>query len=378
VRKIDPSSERERFIRVPWSLYGDDPQWIAPLLAEQRDRLNPRKNPFFEHAEVALFVAERRGRIVGRISAQVCELAQEYHGRGTGHFGFFECEDSQDTADGLFCAAESWLKRKGMTRFMGPFSLSINDETGLLVEGFHRPPFVFMPHHRPHYESLLRNVGLEKEKDVYAYYLDITRPYPDRVQRILKVAGRDKRYRVRPVDKKHIDRDLDVMLQIFNEAWEDNWGFIPFTRTEVAHLADDVKRLIGTESVLLAEVDGEPAGFVVRLPNLNEMIRDLDGRLFPAGWLRLLWRIKFARCSSVRVPLLGLRKQYQRSHTGAALAFLMIDRCRQVSLPKGVTHCEMSWILEDNLPMRGMLEALGSVRDKTYRIYSKPLCGTSS
>jgi hypothetical protein len=343
------------------------------LLAELRNRLNPRKNAFFEHAEVVLFLAERDGKTVGRISAQVCELAQVHQGRGTGHFGFFECEDSQKTADGLFRAAERWLTQKGMTRAVGPFSLSINDETGLLVDGFHRPPSVLMGHHRPYYESLLDGVGLQKEKDLYAYYLDITRSYPDRIRRILDAADRNKKIRVRPVNRRYIGRELGVMLQIFNEAWEDNWGFIPFTPAEVAHLAQDIKHLIRTDAVLLTEVDGETAGFAVMLPNLNEVTRDLDGKLFPTGWLRLLWHMKFPRYRSVRVALLGLRKRYHRSHTGAAIAFLMIDRLRQISLPKGVTHCEMSWILEDNMPMRGILDALGSKQDKTYRVYSKRL-----
>ncbi len=372
VRKIESRQDIEKFIRVPWSLYADDPQWIPPLLAELRDRLRPGKNPYFEHAEAVYFVAERNGKTVGRISAQVCELVQEFQGRGTGHFGMFECEDSQETAGGLFRAAEEWLKLQGMTRVMGPFNLSINDEMGLLVDGFHRPPFVFMGHHRPYYESLVCASGLQKEKDVYAYYGDITAPYPDRVQRILRLAKRDKSIRVRPVNKRHVGRELDVMLQVFNEAWANNWGYVPYTQAEVEHLVQIVKRLIGAESVLLTEVKGEVAGFTIMLPNLNELVRDLDGKLFPAGWLRLLWRMKFARCSSVRVPLLGLRERYQKSHTGAVIAFLMIDRCRQSSLPKGVTHCEMSWILEDNLPMRGILEALGATRDKTYRVYSKP------
>jgi hypothetical protein len=373
VRSIESRRDIEKFIRVPWSLYADDPQWVPPLRAELRSRLLPSKNPYFEHAEVAYFVGERNGHTVGRISAQVCGLAQEYQGRGTGHFGLFECEDCQETADGLFHAAEDWLRGRGMTRLMGPFNLSINDEMGLLVEGFHRPPSVFMGHHRPYYESLIRGSGLHREKDAYAYYLDITRPYPDRIQRILRVVERDRRIRVRPMDRKNIHRELEVMLEIFNEAWVKNWGYVPFTSAEVEHLERMVRHLIGADSVLLTEVNGEVAGFVVLLPNLNELIRDLNGKLFPAGWFRLLWRMKFARCSSVRVPLMGLREQYHRSHTGAAIAFLMIDRCRQVSLPKGVTHCEMSWILEDNLPMRGILDALNSTRDKVYRIFSKLL-----
>jgi hypothetical protein len=340
---------------------------------EQRHRLKPRKNPYFEHADTAFFIAERQGKPVGRISAQVCELVQKFQVRGTGHFGLFECEDSQETAEGLIHAAESWLQLKGMTNMMGPFNLSINDEIGLLVEGFHRPPFVLMGHHRPYYNMLMHHAGLRKEMDVYAYYLDITRPYTERIQRIMHWAIRDPGIRVRRIGGRSFRREMLAVLDLFKDAWSDNWGYVPPTQPEVDHLIHMLRHLLDRGVVLLSEVEGEAAGFMVVLPNLNEMIGDLDGKLFPAGWLRLLWRLKYARFPTVRVPLMGLRKKYQRSRKAAAIAFSMIDQCRQYFLPKGVTHCEMSWILEENGPMRKILEAADMTRDKVYRIYSKPL-----
>jgi GNAT superfamily N-acetyltransferase len=373
VRRIESRQDIEQFIRAAWNLYAQDPNWVPPLLDELRTRLCSKKNPYFEHAQVAYFLAERDGQCVGRISAQDCELVRRYHGQDTGHFGFFECEESQQTADALFQAAEDWLRQRGLKRMIGPFSLSINDEVGMLVDGFDRAPSVFMGHHRPYYPELVEAAGLQKEMDAYAYMMDVTLPFPDRVQHILKRAGRNADIQLRSISRRQFTSELNRLLEMFNEAWVENWGYIPFTQAEVEHLAHTIRPLIGKDSVLLAEVDGQEAGFMVVLPNLNELIRDLDGKLFPVNWMRLLWRLNFSCCTTARVPLMGITKQFQRSRTGAAIAFSMIERCRQNWVPKGVTHCEMSWILENNEPMRRILEALNSSRDKTYRIYSKSL-----
>lgn len=374
VRRVDAAKGMEQFIRVPWQLYADDPHWVPPLNLDLQARLSASRNPYFEHAEAAYFIAERDGKTVGRISAQVCQLAQQHHGEGTGHFGFFESEDSRDTARALFATAEEWLKSKGMRRLVGPFNLSINDEMGVLVDGFHRPAFAFMGHHRPYYDGLFVGEGFEKEKDVFAYYANLERPYPRRIERALGEVSRDPRVRVRPMDRGDIRREVRVMSEVFNDAWQGNWGHIPITHAEAEHLERTVRSYLGSDSVLFAEIDGRVVGFIVVLPNLNEFTRDLNGKLFPTGWVRLLWRMQFARCGSVRVPLMGLRREYQRSRCGAAVALKMIDQSRHNWLANGATFCELSWILEDNAPMRRILEALGYVRDKTYRVYSKPLC----
>ncbi len=377
VRQIESSKDIEVFLRLPWSLYANDPNWVPPLLAELRTRFNPRKNPYFQHAQAALFLAERDGKPVGRITAQVCQLAQKHQRAGDGHFGFFECEASQTTSDALFAAAGSWLSKRQMTRMVGPFNFSIYDEAGLLVDGFHRPPFIFMGHHLPSYDQLFWASGLAKEMDAYAYYLDIRQPYNERVNRLLRATSKNTNIQLRNVNRHRIDEDLGKLLEIFNEAWADNWGHVPMTEAEVHELAKLVKHLFNTDSVMLAEIDGEVVGFIVVIPNLNEMTRDLDGKLFPFGWLRLLYRIKFIQCHSVRMPLMGVRKKYQSTRAGAAIAFAMIDRCRQVNVAKGVTYCEMSWVLESNLSMRGILDTAGSKLDKTYRIYSKRLSALS-
>jgi hypothetical protein len=215
--------------------------------------------------------------------------------------------------------------------------------------------------------------GMTKEIDVYAYYLDISQPYPKRIDRIMRAANRDTRIQLRNVNKENLNAELLLLLELFNEAWGENWGHIPMTSAEVDDLAMLVRRLFSTDAVLLAEVDGECAGFIVAIPNLNELTTDFGGRLFPLNWLRLLYRLKSGQCTSVRVPLMGVARKFQNTRTGASIAFALIDRCRAANISKGVTHCEMSWILESNTAMRSILEASGSQLDKTYRLYSKAI-----
>lgn len=373
VRQIESFKDIEIFMRLPWSLNVNDPNWVPPLLTEIRTRLDPRKNPYFQHAQAAMFLAERDGKPVGRITAQVCQLTQKHQRAGDGHFGFFECEVVQATSDALFAAAGSWLSENAMTHMVGPFSFSIYDEAGLLVDGFHRPPFVFMGHNLPSYDQLVCGSGLVKAMDVFAYYNDIRQPYPKRISRILLATNRNTNIQLRFVEKSRLSADLEKLMKLFNEAWAGNWGHVPMTNAEVNALGKLVKHLFHTDAVMLAEIDGEVVGFIVVIPNLNELTRDLNGRLFPFGWLRLLYRLKFSQCHGVRIPLMGIANRYQNTRTGAAIVFAMIDRCRQSNLVKGVTHCEFSWILENNTSMRGILDASGAKLDKTYRIYSKAL-----
>lgn len=370
-RRVRTRHDRRAFLDVPWAIYRDDPNWVPPLHAEVRARLNPRQNPYFEHAKAAFFLAEQDGQVVGRISAQVCELTQQCQGAGTGHFGFFECRECPQTAQALFDVAGRWLSAQGMNRMVGPFNLSINEEAGLLIDGFHRPPFIFMCHNPAYYEELFVGAGMAKEIDVYAYYLDISQPYPERIERLLKAAARNTQIKLRNVDKRNLESELHSLMELFNESWSDNWGHIPMTQGEVNDLAMLVRRLFSTDAVVLAEIDGEVAGFIVVIPNLNELTADLNGRLFPWGWLKLLYRLQRTPCRSVRVPLLGISRQYQNTRTGAAIAISMIDRCRTASVNNGATHCEMSWILENNTAMRSILDASGSTLDKTYRLYSR-------
>lgn len=369
--RIIPVQDRRmlrRFIRLPWSIYAADPAWVPPLRLERRNHLSPR-NPYFAHADWQAWLALRGDRAVGRISAQIDRLYREHHDESTGFFGLLEAEDDQETFAALFAAAEHWLQAQGMRRALGPFNLSVNDECGLLVEGFETSPMVMMGHARPYYGPRVEAQGYSKAKDLLAYLIDLDFALPEAIRRWRM--PRD--LRIRPLRRARLDQELELLREIFNDAWSQNWGFVPFTEAEFTRLGRDLARLVNDDYVQIAEVGGEPAAMMVGLPNLNEAIRDLNGRLAPFGWLKLLWRLKVRHPATGRIPLMGVRKRYQRSLLGAALAFLLMDAVRVAGRKRGVEQAELSWILEDNMPMRNILEAIGGRAYKRYRLYGKDL-----
>ena len=359
-----------RFIEMPWSLYTADPCWVPPLLVERKWHLSV-KNPYFEHAEFQAWIAWRGDRMVGRISAQVDQLHLQQHNDTTGFFGFLEAEDSAETFHGLFAAAEEWLRQKGMKQVRGPFSLSINDECGLLVEGYDCPPPIMLGHALPYYGKRVEEQGYIKEQDLLAYRVDPERIHQPHLETLARRFSR--RIKVRKMRKDRFHEDLDIIRDLFTDAWSENWGFIPFTQAEFAELGKNLKFLVDSESVRIAEVDGEPLAMIVMFPNINEMIKDLNGRLLPFGWLKLLWRLKVTGARSSRVPLMGVRRQHQGTMMGAALALMTIDPIHQHARRTGVTEVDMSWILEQNKGMRKIIELLGGNVYKRYRIYEKQL-----
>lgn len=359
-----------RFIRMPWRLYKDDPVWVPPLVLERRQHLSPR-NPYFAHAKCRFWIACRNSTPVGRISAQVDRLHLERYRDATGFFGLLEGEDSAEVFHALTGVAESWLREEGMRRALGPFNLSINQECGLLVDGFDTPPSVMMGHGRPYYGPRTEEQGYRPEKDLLAYDLDADFRLSASIQSLVARTG--GRVRIRPMQKACFEKDLAILQDIFEDAWSQNWGFVPFTRAEFKHLGQSLKFLVDDNLVQIADVDGSPAAMIVALPNLNEVIRDLDGRLLPFGWLKLLWRLKVRYPKSARVALMGVRRCYQGSLLGAALAFMVIEAVRGPGVRRGVQEVELSWILEDNIGMRHIIESLGGVAYKRYRIYSKSL-----
>ncbi|MFP6741096.1 MAG: hypothetical protein VCD33_05625 [Alphaproteobacteria bacterium] len=367
----------DRFIRVPFSLYDNDANWVPPLVMERRDHLNPRKNPWFDHGEARYWLAFRGdspgGRPVGRISAQIDRTHLERYDDGTGHFGFLEGEDDGAVFQALFGAAECWLRERGMSRIRGPFSLSINDESGLLVDGFDTPPSMMMGHAPPYYSHRVEAEGYDKAMDLLAYVYDSHQVMPDGPRQLIERLGQSGTVTLRPLDKRRYSNDLGIILDIFNDAWSRNWGFVPFTAAEVAHLAKELKPLIRPGLVCIAEVDGEPAAMAVSLPNLNEAIADLGGALLPFGWAKLLWRLKVGTLETVRVPLMGVRRQFHGTWQGAALAFAVIDSVHGRLMAEGFKRAEMSWVLETNRPMRRLIEAVGARPYKTYRVYEKAL-----
>jgi hypothetical protein len=368
--KVEDRQNRNAFIRLPWSLYREDPMWVPPLLLERRMHISPR-NPYFDHATCRFWVAYRDGKPVGRISAQVDKMHLERHRDATGFFGMLEAEQNIETFQALFNTAESWLRSQQMEHCRGPFNLSINQECGLLVAGFDTPPSMMMGHALPYYADCIEQCGYNKEKDLLAYIVEGDIEYsPTRKMLMKRAKGR---YLTRPLRKKYFQEDLDIIFSIFNDAWSDNWGYVPLTKKELEHLADDLKLLINDKLVSIAEVDGEPAAFIVALPNLNEVIQDCNGKLLPFNWLKILWRLKVKYPETMRVMLMGVLSKYQNSMLGAALAYEVIADVQREAIKCGIKKVELSWVLEDNLAMRNIMSDGGAREYKTYRIFRKDL-----
>ncbi len=368
--KVENRKALNDFIRVLWPLYKDDPAWVPPLMLERRMQLAP-SNPYFEHADYSSWVAYRDRTAVGRISAQIDQLHLDRYQDATGFFGMLEAENDSETFQMLMDTAETWLRKKGMRRVMGPFNLSINQELGLLVDGFDTPPMVMMGHGHPYYAPRIEENGYRKEKDLLAYIVDSDFKPPPAMRAIM--ARAKKRVQTRSLRKSDFKEELKLIRDIFNDAWSQNWGFIPFTDPEFQHLGKDLKMLVDENLMSIAAVDGEPAAFMILLPNINEVIRDLNGRLLPFGWLKLLWRLKVKYPKTARVPLMGVRCRYHDSILGAALAFSMFASLRSPVIKRGIKQVELSWILEDNKGMRNILETVSGRVYKTYRIYGKNL-----
>jgi len=372
IRPVASRKDKKAFLDVPFAIYRDDPNWVAPLYLERFEHLNPKKNPYFRHAEAQLFMAERDGKPLGRISAQIDQLRLERYGDATGQFGFLEAPDDPEVFAVLFDAAGRWLRERGMKRLQGPFNFSINDEMGLLVDGFDTPPSMMMGHAMPFYRRRIEELGFTKAKDVIAYDYDGAEP-PASMRRIYERALSSSSITIRPFDKKHMARDLDIVMSIFNDAWSGNWGFMPFTHAEIDALGNNLKMLVTNEYIAIASHRGEPAAMAVTLPNINGWIASLNGKLLPFGWAGLARHVLAKRPSSVRMPLMGVRQRYHNTLTGSALALGVIDTLRRYHLSRGATRAELSWILEDNLPMRRIIESIGGKPYKTYRIYEKAL-----
>lgn len=375
VTPVETKAHMDTFIRVPWRVYADDPAWAPPLLFERKRHLDPKTNPALKAMSARrLWTAAKDGTPVGRIAAHVNRAHLDRHGGATGHFGFIDCIDDGAVFDALFAAAEAWLRDQGMTHMAGPFNSTINEECGLLVDGFDTPPMLMMGHARPYYQTHLERLGYAKAQDMLAYRLDVTKPLlADRNRRLVDKVLDDPRVTVRGLNPKRFSDEVAAVFEIFNDAWSENWGFVPFSTEEIAHAAAELKPLIRPQSMAVAEVDGEPAAFALALPNINEAIRDLEGRLLPFGWAKFLYRLKFGRIRTARMPLMGLKKIHHATPMGALLSFAVIDRVHAAHKPFGIETAELSWILENNTPIRAVLDEVGAEAYKTYRIYARSL-----
>lgn len=372
VRPVENRRELRAFVTFPYRLYADDPAWVPPLLSEQRHQFSPR-SPFFQHATVQPWVAYRDGQPVGRISAQIDDLRAARYADATGHFGVLEAVDDPAVFAALLGAAEDWLRARGMRRVIGPFNLSINGDVGVMVEGFEHPPVFLTGHGRPYYDARVQALGYHKVKDVMAYSLDPTATPPRTMVESARRARESARVRIRPIDKSRLRSEMALISEVFNDAWEHNWSFVPFTETEFAEIGSALKYVVPHEFVQFAEVDGETAAMLVIVPNLNELIDDLGGRLLPLGWLKLLRRLRSRPPRSARVALMGVRQRFQDSTLAMALVFGLIEAVRDPILARQMRYLEMGWVLEDNFALLRLMSLLGGHRYKTYRVYQKSL-----
>ncbi|WP_397605703.1 N-acetyltransferase [Sphingorhabdus sp.] len=378
IRLVSTKADKQAFIDLPFRLYAGDPNWVPPLKSDVMATITPGKNPWFEHGEAQLFLAERDGHIVGRISAHLDYLAlaqppEQGMGPGVGNWGFFEAEDA-DVAKVLLETAEGWLRDKKMVRALGPFSFSYWEEPGLLVQGHDHPPTVLMGHHNPAYGAWIQAAGYAGVKDLYTYQIPIDVPFPPLVQRIVASGERNERIVIRKVNKANFDAEAAIILSILNDAWSGNWGFVPITDAEVAHTGKQLKPIVFNDLICIAEVDGEPVAFMMTWPDINEKIGSFGGSLFPFNWAKLLWWLRAPKVRSMRVPLMGVVKKMQATRLASQLAFMMITYIRDASTNKfGASRGEFGWVLEDNGPMRSVGEAINGEINKIYRIYEKPL-----
>jgi hypothetical protein len=368
---VTTSAELDRFIRVPMRLNAGDPNWIAPLMFERREALSPKHNPFFQHADHQFWLARRDGRDVGRISAQIDHLARTDPAAPAGYFGMIAAEDDAAVFKALLDVAEAWLKDRGCAQILGPFNLSINEEVGLLIDGFDTPPMLMMGHDPAYAGSRIEAAGYAKIKDVHAYISGVPTFTPGVQARL----GRPLAPGVilRPIRMGDFDGEVHTLVDIWNDAWAQNWGAAPVTEAETRHLGESLKLILHPRLIWFVEIDGEPAGFGALLPNLNDAIHDLGGKLVPFGWAKLLWRLKIKGVKRGRVPLMGVKRKFARDPRGAFAPFLILDAFRREAVKLGITEAEYSWILEDNVPMRHILDGFGARIYKTYRIYGKSL-----
>jgi hypothetical protein len=381
--EVRTKAEKRRFVDVQFRLNRDDPAWVPPLRMDALELITPGKNPWFGHGHASFFIARRDGRDIGRISAQIDHLwldmpAEQGGGRTIGNWGMLEAED-EATAHALIAHAEQWLRKEGMTRAVGPISISIWDEPGLLVKGHDHSPTVMMGHHKPVYEGWIEAAGYAGIKDLFCYELDITRQPPPLIQRIVQSGERNARITIRQVNKKNFAAEAALILSILNDAWSGNWGFLPITDAEIAYVGKKLKPIVFNELIRIAEVDGEPVAFMMTWPDLNEMQKDLNGSLFPFGFAKLLWRLNgglsgYPKVRTMRVPLMGVKRKLQATRLASQLAFMMIEYIRRDSVAKfGASRGEIGWILEDNQGMNSIAEAIESHVNRVYRIYAKDL-----
>lgn len=376
VEAVTTAAQRRAFLDLPYRAYRDLPAWRAPLRLERKAQINPKHNPALARMDHALMLARRGSQVVGRIAAFVNPAHLAVHGDATGHFGFLDTAAPDLAAvAALTRAAEDWLRARGMARIAGPFNFSVNEECGLLVDGFDSPPMLMMPHGRPDYAAALEARGYAKAMDLYAFLHDFDETYsaPPKVQKWKAAFQRDPALSVRPLDMRNFAADITLVMDIFNDAWSQNWGFVPFSADQIGAMAKELRPLIRADALWIAMIGGEPAGFTLLLPDLNELTQGLDGRLLPFGWAQLLWGLKLRGPRRARLPLAGLRRKFHKTRQGMLAMTGSCESAFAAQHARGIRQIEASWILETNRDLLNLVALYDMPRYKTYRIFEKAL-----
>jgi GNAT superfamily N-acetyltransferase len=371
VSQVGSRADRNAFIRFPWGIYDNDPAWVPPLIIERKAFLNRRRHPFYRHGDAALFLARQNQKIVGRIMASDDPNYNAVHDSNVGCFGLFECIEDRKVAAALFEAAEGWLRRKSRQEIMGPIDYSTNYTCGLLIDGFAHSPTLLTTHNPFYYQSLIERCGFIKVMDFYAWWFSDPTKAAARLRKLATRLGRRARFTIRQGNLKNLALEGERLRQIYNDAWKGNWGFVPFTKAEFEHLTKEMKPLLRPDFIAIAEVEGEPAGFVIGLPDINVALQKIDGRLttcgIPIGLAKLLYHK--ARLKTARLIAMGVRPQFRR----LGVAEMLVLRVMEEGMVKAGFAGELSMTLENNVMINRFLEAIGAVRYKTYRIYGKSL-----
>ncbi len=381
ISPVTTKRDRDTFVDFGFRINAPDQNYVPNLRGEELAKFTPGKNPYFEHARCQLFLARQGGAVVGRIAAHIDELAlaqsaEQGMGPGTGFWGALETED-EGVANQLIAAAEDWLRAQAMTRVLAPMNLSVWEEPGLLVKGHDHPPMYMMGHQAARYQPWIEGRGYDLVKKLYTYDLDILPDFPPLIQRIVASGEKNERIKLRKVSLKHFEREVGIICHILNEAWSDNWGFVPFTPSEIAYTAKHLKPLVKPDLIRIAEYDGEPVAFMMTLPDFNQVLIRANrpsGKPSLLGWIKIALWLRKPRPADMRVPLMGVLKRLQSTRMASQLAFMMIEYIRRNSIANfGGRRGEIGWILEDNQGMVAIAETIGSKINKQYNIYEKSL-----
>ncbi len=365
---VTSAKERKEFLQFPYSHYSGDKYWVPPLKTEQKKLIDTKKKPFYENADIALFIAHQNGKTCGRIAAIEDKRYNDYHQSKTGFFGFFECIDDETVANLLVKVAAGWLKDRGLTELLGPANPSMMDEVGILVDGFEHYPSILMPYHKRYYDRLLKTAGLKKETDMYAYRVTEVGINVERSKRAGEIINR--RYqdlKIRQVNLNKLDDEIQIVREIFNKSWSENWGFIPLTENELSTVAEDLKMILDPKYAHIAEINGKPVAFSIALPDLNQALRHMNGTLFPTGIFKLLWYRR--KIDSIRTALMGVLPEYRGKGIDALLHLKAIEN----GLEEGMKSSELSWVLESNEGMKRVAKKIGAKIEKVYRMYGKEI-----